>query len=191
MIIIDGFVKDTDLLRQIQQSEQFWKLGYHWYDGWWNNSATTLRQTLITYIWRDNCPLREKIGLSGFEHWVGIYNADKTVSNEGGDFSLISHFDKDEKLWEETGKIVNPILGTIFYPDPCNDEIEGGYLKVWKTHDTDFNAPYELIEPKYNRLVIFDASQLHAVTPVTKGTRKAIAINLWDSPLSDAKNMLK
>ena len=90
----------------------------------------------------------------------------------------------------KTGKIVNPILGTIFYPDPCNDEIEGGYLKVWKTHDTDFNAPYELIEPKYNRLVIFDASQLHAVTPVTKGTRKAIAINLWDSPLSDVENML-
>jgi hypothetical protein len=191
MIIIDGFVRDNDLLRQIQQSEEFWKLGYHWYDGWWNNAATTLRQHLITYIWRDYCPMHSRISLSGFEHWVGVYDANKTVSNEGGDFSLISHFDKDEKLWEETGKIVNPILGTIFYPDPCNDEIEGGYLKVWKTHDTDFNAPYELIEPKYNRLVIFDASQLHAVTPVTKGTRKAIAINLWDSPLTDVDNMLR
>ena len=191
MIIIDGFVKDTDLLRQIQQSEEFWKLGYHWYDGWWNNVATTLRQHLITYIWRDHCPMHERISLSGFEHWVGIYKANETVSNDGGEFSLISHFDKDEKLWDSTGKIVTPKIGTIFYPDPCNNEMEGGYLKVWKTHDTDFNAPYELIEAKYNRLVIFDASQLHAVTPVTKGTRKAIAINLWDSPLSDAKNMLK
>jgi len=191
MIIIDGFVKDTDLLRQIQQSEEFWKLGYHWYDGWWNNVATTLRQHLITYIWRDHCPMHERISLSGFEHWVGIYKANETVSNDGGEFSLISHFDKDEKLWDSAGKIVTPKIGTIFYPDPCNNEMEGGYLKVWKTHDTDFNAPYELIEAKYNRLVIFDASQLHAVTPVTKGTRKAIAINLWDSPLTDVDNMLR
>ena len=191
MIIIDGFVRDTDLLRQIQQSEEFWKLGYHWYDGWWNNVATTLRQHLITYIWRDHCPMHERISLSGFEHWVGIYNANETVSNDGGEFSLISHFDKDEKLWDATGEIVTPKIGTIFYPDPCNDEMEGGYLKVWKTHDTDFNAPYELIEAKYNRLVIFDAGQLHAVTPVTKGTRKAIAINLWDSPLTDVDNMLR
>jgi hypothetical protein len=191
MIIIDGFVRDTDLLRQIQQSEEFWKLGYHWYDGWWNNVATTLRQHLITYIWRDHCPMHERISLSGFEHWVGIYKVNETVSNDGGEFSLISHFDKDEKLWEETGKIVTPKIGTIFYPDPCNNEMEGGYLKVWKTHDTDFNAPYELIEAKYNRLVIFDASQLHAITPVTKGTRKAIAINLWDSPLTDVDNMLR
>ena len=179
------------MLRQIQQSEEFWKLGYHWYGGWWNNAATTLRQHLITYIWRDHCPIQERISLSGFEHWVGMYEADKTVSNEGGNFSLISHFDKDEKLWETTGELVTPKIGTVFYPDPCNDEMEGGYLKVWKTHDSDFNAPYELIEAKYNRLVIFDASQLHAVTPVTKGTRKAIAINLWDSPLTDVDNMLR
>jgi len=191
MIIIDGFVRDTDLLRQIQQSEEFWKLGYHWYEGWWSKVATTLRQHLITYIWRDRCPMQDSISLSGFEHWVGVYNANETVSNDGGDFSLISHFDKDEKLWDTTGEVVTPKMGTIFYPDPCNDEMEGGYLKVWKTHNTDFNAPYELIEAKYNRLIIFDASQLHAVTPVTKGTRKAIAINLWDSPLTDVDNMLR
>ena len=38
---------------------------------------------------------------------------------------------------------------------------------------------YELIAPKFNRLVIFDAGQLHGVQMVKKGTRKAIAINLW------------
>ena len=31
-----------------------------------------------------------------------------------------------------------------------------------------------------NRLVIFDAGQLHAVTEITKGKRYAIAINLWE-----------
>ena len=44
----------------------------------------------------------------------------------------------------------------------------------------DLTAPYELIAPVPNRLVIFDASKLHAVTEITKGKRYAIAINLWD-----------
>ena len=32
----------------------------------------------------------------------------------------------------------------------------------------------------YNRLVLFDASYVHAVTMVKEGTRRAIAINLWE-----------
>ena len=190
MIIIDGFVRDEVLLQEIQQSKEFWKTDYHWWNGWWNTPASTLRHTLIEYIWRYNCPLRNSISLDGFEHWVGIQKANDTVKNDVGEWSLITHFDKDEKLWNETGKIVTPKLGSIFYPDPCNNEIEGGYLKIWKTHDLNFDASYELIEPKYNRLIIFDAGQLHAVTPVTKGTRKAIAINLWDEAPSDAPNMM-
>jgi len=191
MIIIDGFVRDEALLRKIQQSEEFWNLGYYWWNGWWNTPASTLRHQLIEYIWRYESPLFESISLDGFEHWVGIQTPKDITKNDAGEWSLTTHFDKDEKLWDETGKIVTPKLGTIFYPDPCNNEIEGGYLKVWKTHNIDFNAPYELIEAKYNRLIIFDAGQLHAVTPVTKGIRKAIAINLWDESPSDAPNMLK
>jgi len=190
MIIIDGFVKDESLLQKIQQSNEFWKIDYHWWNGWWNTPASTLRHELIEYIWRYNCPLRNSVSLDGFEHCVGIQQANSIVKNDIGEWSLITHFDKDEKLWNETGQVVTPKLGTIFYPDPCNDEIEGGYLKIWKTHDLNFDAGYELIEPKFNRLVIFDAGQLHAVTPVTKGIRKAIAINLWDEAPSDAPNML-
>ena len=190
MIVIDGFIRDESLLRKIQQSEEFWNMGYYWWNGWWNTPASTLRHQLIEYIWRYECPLFESISLDGFEHWVGIQKANDVIKNDAGEWSLITHFDKDEKLWEETGKIVTPKIGTIFYPDPCNNEIEGGYLKIWKTHDINFNASYELIEPKFNRLIIFDASQLHAVTPVTKGIRKAIAINLWDNEPSDAPNML-
>ncbi len=190
MIIIDGFVQDEALLRRIQISTDFWKKDYYWWNGWWNTPASTLRHQLIEYIWRYNCPLSKPVSLDGFEHWVGIQEANDTVKNDIGEWSLITHFDKDEKLWEETGQIVTPKLGTIFYPDPCNDHIEGGYLKIWKTHDLNFDASYELIEPKFNRLIIFDAGQLHAVTPVTKGIRKAIAINLWDEAPSDAENML-
>ena len=38
----------------------------------------------------------------------------------------------------------------------------------------------ELIYAKPNRLIIFEAGKhVHSVRPVTKGIRKAIAINLW------------
>jgi predicted 2-oxoglutarate/Fe(II)-dependent dioxygenase YbiX len=41
--------------------------------------------------------------------------------------------------------------------------------------------PPEVVYAKPNRLVIFDAGKyVHSVRPVTKGTRKAIAINLWE-----------
>ena len=121
---------------------------------------------------------------SGSHSLVGIQTPKDITKNDAGEWSLTTHFDKDEKLWYETGKIVTPKLGTIFYPDPCNNEIEGGYLKVWKTHNIDFNAPYELIEAKYNRLIIFDAGQLHAVTPVTKATLRLIYEPLLEhSPL--------
>jgi len=36
-------------------------------------------------------------------------------------------------------------------------------------------------------LVIFDPSNLHAVEEVTRGTRYAIAINIWDRPLSEGQ----
>ena len=66
------------------------------------------------------------------------------------------------------------------------------YIKNIENSNNDEYIYNEILKrTKFNRLVIFDAGQLHAVTPVTKGTRKAIAINLWDSPLTDADNMLR
>ena len=141
--------KSNKIIRYYQQkeSQEFWKLGYYWWNGWWNTEKKSIRHELIEYIWRYHCPLSSPISLDGFEHWVGIQQANDTTKNDAGEWALTTHFDKDEKLWDETGKVVTPKLGTIFYPDPCNDEIEGGYLKVWKTHETNFNAPFELIEP--------------------------------------------
>ena len=90
------------------------------------------------------------------------------------------HFDKDEAHWHQTGEIKGPKLGTVYYPPMGEPQCEGGYLKIYDTHEMDLTAPYELIAPVPNRLVIFDACKLHAVTEITKGKRYAIAINLWD-----------
>ena len=38
----------------------------------------------------------------------------------------------------------------------------------------------EIIKPKFNRLLIFDAGCLHGVSQIKSGRRRAVAINLWD-----------
>jgi hypothetical protein len=47
----------------------------------------------------------------------------------------------------------------------------------------------QIIKPKFNRLVIFDASALHAVSRIRKGRRRAVAINLWDKPITGFEKM--
>ena len=191
MIIIDNFIEDKNLLTKIAFDGEFWKPGYHWWGGWWNEDSQTTRHELISYIWRENCPIKDNIEIQGFEHWVGSYTAgENVIENFGERLHLKHHFDKDEKHWRNTGEVITPTLGTVFYPDPATDETEGGYLQLWDTYNIDPYVPYELIRPKFNRLIVFDAGKLHAVQEVTKGTRKAIAINLWAQAPSESKEML-
>jgi len=194
MIIIDDFVQDKRLLTKIALDNRFLTEGYHWWGGWWNEPISSIRHELITYIWRDNCPLNEGFEIQGFEHWTGVYQpGDKKVTeNFGFKHHLKHHFDKDEKVWDETGEVVRPKIGTVFYFNPEVDNSEGGYLQLWDTYNSDAtDLPYELIRPKFNRLVIFDAGKLHAVQEVTKGIRHAVAINLWSQAPADVTNMLK
>jgi hypothetical protein len=175
MIIIDDFVKDEKLINKMKDLDgDFWKIGYHWWGGWWNsNSPMTLRHELIEYIWRDGCPPQlHGVGIGGFEHWTGILSKDIKIGNEDG-YALNHHHDKDEGGGKD-----KPKLGTVYYPPMEQPQCEGGYLKIYSKNHR--NAPYELIAPVPNRLIIFDATQLHAVTEIPKGHRFAIAINLWD-----------
>jgi len=194
MIIIDDFVQDKRLLTKIALDNRFLTEGYHWWGGWWNEPISSIRHELITYIWRDNCPLNEGFEIQGFEHWTGVYQPgdEKVTENFGFKHHLKHHFDKDEKVWDETGEVIRPKIGTVFYFNPEVDNSEGGYLQLWDTYNSDAtNLPYELIRPKFNRLVIFDAGKLHAVQEVTKGIRHAVAINLWSQAPADVANMLK
>ncbi len=189
MIIIDNFIKDQDLLDRIENDESFWQVGYRWYDGWWSEGITDIRHELIHAIWGENSPYDYK-NVIGFEHWVGDYTAEKDRHERfGGVWALKPHFDKDEELWHNTKEIIGPTIGTVFYPCREIDEMEGGMLHYWEKYPPQRANPDgtiafpeespEVIKPKYNRLIIFDASCLHAVTEITKGRRRAIAINLW------------
>lgn len=181
MIVIDNFVQDEDLLNRIKDSlkeedSPFWGTegNYSWYEGWWEREPETLREELIKYMWGTNCPLNEDLSITGFEHWTGIQSAsDKTKQDH-----LKQHFDKDEDLWHFTGELKRPVIGTVYYP--IEHDIDGGALQVWDTYEVNFDVESDLIHPKPNRLIIFDAGQLHRVQQVTRGTRYAIAVNLWD-----------
>jgi predicted 2-oxoglutarate/Fe(II)-dependent dioxygenase YbiX len=185
MIIVDDFIKDESLLKELQEDTQFFENNgqYMWWGGPWNSKASTLKQRLIEELWIKNSPWDfpryNSIQLEGFEYWTGQYSADDDKLHE-----LNMHFDKDENLWNTEGKLVTPIIGTVYYPVPM--DIEGGYLEIFSGGDD--NEP-ERIKAKHNRLVIFPAGQYkHRVTEVTKGNRSAIAINLWASAPSGVEN---
>ena len=186
MIIIDNFIRDLDLLYSFEDVS-FWQDPgiYRWVDNP-IRQPITLEEKLISYIWQENCPLNfDLLNTEGFEYWTGVFEAGdrKEVKDSDGNFyHLFKHHDKDEEEWKSTGTVLSPKIGTVFYPHRENQEVLGGELKIWETQDTDIdNIPFELLLPKHNRLVLFDASYIHAVTMITQGTRRAIAINLWES----------
>ena len=182
LLVIDNFINDKNLIKQMKNpNDNFWKLGYSFWQGWWKSPAINIRHKLIEYIWRDNCPDSvSDINLTGFEHWVGILDKNTTIGNEEG-YALNHHFDKDEGLFSKTKEIKTPIIGTVYYPITNEPQCKGGYLKIYDTHQDDLTAPYELIAPRPNRLVIFDAGKLHAVQEIKEGIRKSVIINLWDN----------
>ena len=72
MIVIDDFISDKGLKNKMKDLDSdFWKLGYHWWGGWWNsNTPMSVRHELIETIWRKDCPPQlDNISLDGFEHW--------------------------------------------------------------------------------------------------------------------------
>ena len=190
LIVIDDYL-DEAFLKEISEDKGFWKFGYRWWDGWWSSPIEDNRHRLIKNIWGKVPSSITLYGgpIAGFEHWVGITNPDtkgKTVWNQR--YSLPPHMDKDEEYWykhplgkfggNDDTSFKHPVIGTIFYVE---EPVEGGYLRIWDEHfkDINENTMFESIKPKRNRLIIFDASKTHAVTEVTKGERKAIAINIW------------
>ena len=189
MIIIDNFIEDLDFLKLIEEDENFCKIGYNWYPGWWEEPITTLRHQLIEKIWGENSP-HPGIEVCGFEHWVGDYNESSLNEMFNREWALKLHFDKDENMWKEHKKFVTPKIGTVFYPCREIDEMEGGMLYYWDEFGSDLTSEEgyinwpeqepEVIKPKFNRLIIFDAGKLHGVSKIIKGRRRAIAINLWD-----------
>lgn len=182
IIVIDNFIKDPALLNEIAQnySDIFKDPGtYKYWQGWWNSPANNTTKKVIQYVWGDNCPVNASYNIDGFEYWTGIQTEESL--DDGWSDELPVHFDKDESIFEKTGDIVTPIIGSVYYP--AGQDFDGGDLAVYSDGR---DASPEIIKAKPNRFIIFDAGKdLHMVQQVTRGVRNAIAINLWeDEPYS-------
>lgn len=187
IVVIDDFIKDPDLLKEIESDENFFKETgtYFFWEGWWHSPANNLKKRLIKYIWGDHPPLSKIFNVAGFEYWTGITTADTDSPFLN---NLDPHFDKDEDLFQKTGEIQSPLIGTVYYPP--QSEFVGGMLEIFSAG---LDKDPERIYAKPNRLVIFDAGvDPHAVSKVVQGTRKALAINLWGFvPHSEINGKLK
>ncbi|MBL9164758.1 MAG: 2OG-Fe(II) oxygenase [Planctomycetaceae bacterium] len=197
MIVIDNFITDMGTLAEIAACEEFHKpKQWGWWDGWWAAQPQSMIEHIVQRIWGEQCPFPTAdfpTTIAGFEYWTLAHEAkppDRTgrpdSTSNGGD-RLERHRDRDETLFARTGETKYPRIGAVFYP--LDHHVKGGNLKIYDD-DSDVSA-YELIRPRYNRLVLFDSSVPHEVTPVIAGRRYAMAVNVWNyriqppSPRSD------
>ena len=172
MVVMDDFIKDDRLIETLADLKVWQKLQAAelcWWDGWWASPPIDGWQSLIHKIWSPNIAPDQ---IAGFEYWCNIL----TPQHEGLDW----HYDKDEALAKNQKKIVTPLVGTIFYGFPHEFD-GGGDLEIARPSLKDGKDPsqVERIIALHNRLVIFDASKLHRVTPFTSGIRVGLQINLW------------
>ncbi len=186
--VFDNFIQDGELLEEIRDnySNIFRDPGvYKYYNGWWNTPAKNTTQRIIQYAWGEGCPISKSFSIDGFEYWTGIQSAKEQDKVWADDLPI--HFDKDEAWWKETGEIVTPVIGSVYYPE--GQDFDGGELAIYT--DGRDSTP-EIVKAKPNRFVIFGAGEdLHMVKTVTRGIRNAIAINLWEEePYSKQKGIL-
>ena len=176
--VFDNFIKDENLLNEIQQNwgHIFREHGvYKWWDGWWNTEANNTTKKIIQYVWGDHCPISGSFVIDGFEYWTGHQSASSV--DDGWSDVLELHFDKDEAWFQKTKEVVSPVIGSVYYP--AGQDFEGGDLAIYTGGQ---DSTPEIVKAKPNRFIIFQAGQdLHTVQQVTRGTRNAIAINLWEN----------
>jgi len=164
MIILDNFLGKDQL--EIFSDKKLWrKLSSNWLDI--SEKPKDIWGLLASQIWNTPCFSKYlKVDkYVGIEYWVNI----NSENNE-----LSWHRDRDEVLFTKTGEHSPPKIGCVYYGN--NDDVKGGYLEI--KHN---NNNIERIEPRSNRLVIFDSGGLwHRVSPIQSGVRYAFASNIFD-----------
>ena len=168
--IFNNFITDDDLLSDIEKNKEDYLLNYD--QNRWHikgNPSVDIFTKIINYTWKDCCPITIDFDSEGFEYWTNVLNSDVKER-------LPPHLDKDEEWSNKTNKIVSPKIGCVYYP--AGQEFEGGELQIYLDG---LNNPPKIIKPELNSLIIFDAGKYyHEVKPVTKGSRRILAMNLWE-----------
>ena len=178
MIVIDNFLQPEVFM--LLQNEKYWEkplpLNFVARE---KDNFDNVYLSIVKHGWSAASKLDPTIKRSyeerkGIELWTHILGPNEK------DNGLDWHIDKDEKLYEETGKIKTPLYGSIFY---CHQEIN----LIDNMGMLELGTPPEIerIKPLPNRLVIFKSNTPHRVTPGTQSSpRRSIISNLWDYDLT-------
>jgi hypothetical protein len=119
-------------------------------------------------------------GCVGFEYWSGCFGDDCPTypekdynGNKWHKDAMAFHQDYDLVHYKETKEKLFPKMGLVYFLHET--PVQGGYLVI-KRED----GYMEWIQPKSNRLVIFESNLEHGVDKIYSGTRKTIVSNLWE-----------
>jgi len=178
MLLLDDFIKEGSGVCQKLEGPNAWQSLPR--DTAWlsiedyNNSRNWSVWTEIIQKMYGQLPLEVKDKIKGFEYWG---------NQIAGYDSLPWHQDKDEHAFASSGSTVSPNIGFVYYP--YVDLFTGGYLEVAVNDDFD---EIERIQPKFNRLIMFDPSQYHRVSRVHTGSRRAFIVNVWTDHIPQVSN---
>jgi len=135
----------------------------------WSDEDQTLQavKKVVHDVWYNKLYKHRPENIFGYEIW-------HNVMYEGGNLDL--HTDCDES----SEKMVCPSMSCVIYCGP-DDRIGGGQLLIDTTGQNDF----EVINYRYNRVVLFDSSMPHQVNtvsylPNSDQPRVAISCPAWD-----------
>ena len=175
MLVQDHFCQQQALLA-FMADESNWRAAagkYHWWPGWWERPASNPWEEFIALVWQSQ-GVENRV--AGFEYWCNCLDSSAGLNH------LSWHQDKDEVRFRTRQELSCPEVGTVFYGNP--HQLQGGYLEI-SADET--GSELERIKPVFNRLVIFDVSEMHRVTRVYSGERFSLQINLWvEKPLTFA-----
>lgn len=181
-VIIDDFMTDQSKLNILQDSK-LWDdcvaSGSKWWDG--KSKPRDIWEELNQNIWNQRLEGKDAIG---FEYWCDVF-----MDNGPGAW----HIDKDEVVFEQSDKLITPIMGAMYYgfnhtsssSSDNNIIIGGGHLHLINADFRDNPLEFDVvrkdeiveISPDFNRVVIFNSSKWHKVTRVTGGKRYAFVSN--------------
>ena len=180
--IRDDFLQETEtesdlVLLDRLQDKLLWEECDRGESKWWDGTSDpkNVWEVISKRIWEG----RPEFGkAAGFEYWCNIMS-------DG--VSLDWHVDKDEEELQNTGDLMMPIMGAVYYGFNHDGQYSGGQLHTvdaeWYEDPLEFDFSRKRhdevmsIDAHFNRLVIFNASLWHRVTDVHGGLRYTFAVN--------------
>ena len=156
VIIIDDFF-DKYCLKNLQEKVDLGKFENQWF----NMDKPETYTCNIVNTGADHFPIA---GIEGYEVWT--HKNSRPSSDEHFDW----HYDKDEYRYSLNQVLRFPLFSAVFYVEA---QCFGGQLRLESGVE---------IEPKQNRLVLFQAGLKHRVQKF-KGRRISLNINPWNRKL--------